>query len=78
MTRTDLAWAYSELNKYVQFPGNNHKLAAEHVAIFAALGIRQFATLVILTKTPTFGGVGQMQIELAILTTADPKRDIFS
>ena len=35
MTRPDLAWAYSELlshgNKYVQFPGKNHMLAAEHV-----------------------------------------------
>jgi len=25
------AWAYSELSKYVQFPGKNHMLAAEHV-----------------------------------------------
>jgi len=24
MTRPDLAWAYSELSKYVQFPGKNH------------------------------------------------------
>jgi len=31
MTRLDLAWAYSELSKYVQFPGKNHMLAAEHV-----------------------------------------------
>ena len=31
MTRPDLAWAYSELSKYVQFPGKPHKLAAEHV-----------------------------------------------
>jgi len=31
MTRPDLAWAYSELSKYVQFPGNNHMFAAEHV-----------------------------------------------
>ena len=28
MTRPDLAWAYSELSKYVQFPGKNHMLAA--------------------------------------------------
>jgi len=31
MTRPDLAWAYSELSKYVLFPGKNHMLAAEHV-----------------------------------------------
>ena len=31
MTRPDLAWAYSESSKYVQFPGKNHMLAAEHV-----------------------------------------------
>jgi len=31
MTRPDLAWAYSELSEYVQFPGKNHMLAAEHV-----------------------------------------------
>jgi len=33
MTRllVDLAWAYSELSKYVQFPGENHMLATEHV-----------------------------------------------
>ena len=30
MTRPDLAWAYSELSKYVQFPGKP-LLAAEHV-----------------------------------------------
>jgi len=29
MTRPDLAWAYSELSKYVQFPGKNDN--AEHV-----------------------------------------------
>ena len=28
MTRLDLAWAYSERSQYVQFPGNNHTLAA--------------------------------------------------
>ena len=59
MTRLDLAWAYSELRKYVQFPGKNRMLAAEHVLCYlAALGIKQFATLFILTKTPTFCGVG--------------------
>ena len=31
MTRSDLAWAYSKLSKYVPFPGKNHMLAAEHV-----------------------------------------------
>jgi len=31
MTRPDLDWAYSELSKYMQFPGKNHMLAAEHV-----------------------------------------------
>jgi len=31
MTRPDLAWAYSELSKYVQNPGKNHMLATEHV-----------------------------------------------
>jgi len=34
MTRPDLAWAYSELSKYVQFPGKNHMLAAEHVLCY--------------------------------------------
>jgi len=31
MKRPDLAWAYSELSKYVQFPGKNNMLAAERV-----------------------------------------------
>jgi len=31
MTRQDLACAYSELSKYVQFPGKNDMLATEHV-----------------------------------------------
>jgi hypothetical protein len=31
MTRPDLAWCYSELSKYVQFPGIAHMEAAEHV-----------------------------------------------
>ena len=31
MTRPDLAWSYSELSKYVQFPGQSHMEAAEHV-----------------------------------------------
>jgi len=31
MTRPDLVWSYSELNKYVQFPGKSHMDAAEHV-----------------------------------------------
>jgi len=31
MTRPDLAWAYSELSKCVQFPGKTHMLAAKHV-----------------------------------------------
>jgi len=34
MTRPDLAWAYSELSKYVQFPGKNHMRAAEHVLCY--------------------------------------------
>jgi len=34
MSRPDLAWAYSELSKYVQFPGKNHMLAAEHVLCY--------------------------------------------
>jgi len=31
MTRPDLAWSYSEISKYVQFPGIAHMEAAEHV-----------------------------------------------
>jgi len=31
MTCQDLAWAYSELSKYAQFPGKYHMLAADHV-----------------------------------------------
>jgi len=34
MTRPDLAWAYSELSKYVEYPGKNHTLAAEHVLCY--------------------------------------------
>ena len=34
MTRPDLAWAYSELSKYVQFPGKSHMLAAKHVLCY--------------------------------------------
>jgi len=34
MTRPDLAWAYSKLSKYLQFPGKNHMLAAEHVLCY--------------------------------------------
>ena len=34
MTRPDLAWAYSGLSKYVQFPGKNYMLAAEHVVSY--------------------------------------------
>ena len=32
MTRPDLAWSYSELSKYVQFPGQTHMDAADHVS----------------------------------------------
>ena len=31
MTRPDLAWSYSELSKYVQYPGVSHTAAADHV-----------------------------------------------
>ena len=31
MTRPDLAWSYSELSKYVQYPGASHMAAADHV-----------------------------------------------
>ena len=31
MTRSELARANSELSRYVQFPGKNHMLAAEHI-----------------------------------------------
>ena len=31
MTRPDLAWSYSELSKYVQYPGQAHMDAALHV-----------------------------------------------
>ena len=31
MTRPDIAWAYSELSKYVQYPGVSHMAAADHV-----------------------------------------------
>jgi len=34
MTGLDLAWAYSDVSKYVQFPGKNHMLAAEHVLCY--------------------------------------------
>jgi len=34
MTRPDLAWAYFKLSNYVQFPGKNHMLAAEHVLCY--------------------------------------------
>ena len=35
MTRPNLAWSYSELIKYVQFPGIAYFEATEHVAISA-------------------------------------------
>ena len=52
----DLAGPSSELNHYVQFPGKNHMLTAYYVffLIFTALGLKPFATFVILAKTPTF------------------------
>ena len=31
MTPPDIAWAYSELSKYVQYPGRCHMAAADHV-----------------------------------------------
>jgi len=34
MTSPDLAWAYSKLSKYVQFPGKNHKLATKRVLCY--------------------------------------------
>jgi len=34
MTRPDVAWAYSEPSKYVQFPGENHMFAARHVLFY--------------------------------------------
>ena len=34
MTRPDLAWAYSELSKYVQFPGKNHMLAVKYIVYY--------------------------------------------
>jgi len=34
MTRPDIAWVYSELSKYVQFPEKNHILAAEHILCY--------------------------------------------
>jgi hypothetical protein len=44
MTRPDLAFAYSELSKYVQCPQPAHMLAAEHVLLYLRgtyeLGIR--------------------------------------
>jgi len=58
MTRPELAWAYSELSKYVQNIQERTicLLLNTFCLSFAALG--QFAALVILTKTPTFCGVG--------------------
>ena len=47
MTRPDLAWSYSELSKYVKFPGKPHMLAAEHVCrTFVALTQNLFSTVV--------------------------------
>ena len=34
MTRADLAWAYSKLSKYLQFPEKNHMLAVKHVLCY--------------------------------------------
>jgi len=31
MTRPDLAWSYSEMSRYVQFLGQSHIKAAEHI-----------------------------------------------
>jgi len=79
MTRPDLAWAYSELVSMYNFQERTTCLLPNtFCAILAALGIKRFATLVILTKTPTFCGVEYMQIVLATLIPADPIRDVFS
>ena len=75
MTRPDNAWAYSELSKYVQYPGASHMDAAHHVlrylrgtydkafAIHAILAI----TLIVIH----FGG-GWMLIGLEIQPLAAP------
>jgi hypothetical protein len=34
MTRPDLAFAYSELSKYVKYPQPDHMLAAQHVLCY--------------------------------------------
>jgi len=60
MSRPDLAWAYFELSKYVQFPGG--KSHARRLTLFSVLGIKRFATLVTLTKKLTFCGAGWMRI----------------
>ena len=76
MTHPDLAWIYSELSKYVQFPGKNHMLPLNTFCLtFTVLGIKRFATLATLTKTLMFCGVGWMQIGLEILTPNDLTRD---
>ena len=79
MTRQDLSWAYSELSQYVQFPGNNHMLAAQHVlSSYVIHGIKQFVALVTLTKAQTFCGSGWMRIGPEILTPSDLARDTLS
>jgi hypothetical protein len=63
MTHPDLAFAYSELSKYVQCPQPAHMLVAQHVlrrgATFAVL-MNWEVTAVLSTRTSS--GVGLMQI----------------
>ena len=70
--RPHLAWTCSELIKYVQFSGKNHKLAAEHICLtFAVLGNKRSAILKTLMKTTTFWGAGWMRTGPRMPTSAD-------
>jgi len=52
MTRPDLAWPYSELSKYVQFPGIAHMEAAEHVLRYFRDTGNESVTYTRVSRTP--------------------------
>jgi len=79
MTLLDLALAYSELSKYVRFPGKLHMLAAEHVLCnLCGTWNQTICYSRDSYENPNVLWGWKMQIGLVTLTPADPTPDIFS
>ena len=66
MTRPDLAWSYSELSKYVQFPGIAHMDAAEHVLQYLRDTWNELLHTLVVLQTLMNSGDGLTQIGMAI------------